>query len=126
MQALSRIVLGIITAVLSVGLVIFGVQNTEPVQIKFLNFSSNNISVSLVMIGSVIMGAVLIWLMGLWREARLSLRHRREAKERALLESKNKTLDARVKELERQLRTAGLLDANTDSQAATKKSTSRL
>ncbi|PDV99569.1 LapA family protein [Candidatus Chloroploca asiatica] len=126
MQTLSRILLGIMTAILSVGLVIFGVQNTEPVQIKFLNFSSNNISVSLVMIGSVIMGAVLVWLMSLWREARLTLRHRRDAKELALLESKNKMLDTRVKELERQLRTAGLLDANTDSQAATKKSTSRL
>ncbi|NCC31120.1 MAG: LapA family protein [Chloroflexia bacterium] len=126
MQALSRILLGIITAVLSVALVIFGVQNTEPVQIKFLNFSTDNISVSLVMIGSVIMGAVLVWLMGLWREARLTLRHRRDAKELALLESKNKTLNARVKELERQLRSEGLLDASTDSQAGTKKSTSRL
>lgn len=103
MQTFTRALIGIVAAALAIGLVIFGVQNTQPVQIQFLNFTTERISVSLLVIGSVILGAALLWLLGLWGAAQRSLRQRRDAKERATLAAKNKELESKLASLEREL-----------------------
>jgi uncharacterized integral membrane protein len=103
MQTISRTVIGVVAAVLAIGLVIFGVQNTQPVQIQFLNFTTERISVSLLVIGAVILGAAMMWLLGLFGAAQRSLRHRRDAKERSVLATRNKELEQKVASLEKEL-----------------------
>lgn len=103
MQTISRALIGLVAAALAVCLVIFGVQNTQAVQIQFLGFTTERISVSLLVIGAVILGAALMWLLGLWGAAQRSLRLRREAKERATLAARNKELETKVTTLERDL-----------------------
>lgn len=105
MQTVSRAVIGILAAAVAIGLVIFGVQNTQPVQIQFLGFTTQRISVSLLVIGAFILGAAMLWLLGLWGAAQRTLRLRREAKERATLASRNKELEARLSSLEKELST---------------------
>jgi uncharacterized integral membrane protein len=105
MQTISRALIGIVLAALSICLVIFGVQNTQPVQIQFLSLVTERISVSLLVIGAVILGAALMWLLGLWGAAQRTLRLRRDAKERATLTTRNKELEAKISALERELTT---------------------
>lgn len=103
MQTISRAVIGVVLAALAVCLVIFGVQNTQAVQIQFLGFTTERISVSLLVIGAVIVGAALMWLVGLWGAAQRSLRLRRDAKERATLVTRNRELEQKVASLEKEL-----------------------
>lgn len=102
MQTISRTVIGVVLAALSICLVIFGVQNTQTVQIQFLSFATERISVSLLVIGAVIIGAALMWLVGLWGAAQRSLRLRRDAKERAALVARNRELELKVASLEKE------------------------
>ena len=57
-----RVFMFILMTVLSVMLVLFGVQNPQPVEVRFLTFTSGPISLSLVMIPipAVIAGATLV------------------------------------------------------------------
>ncbi|HMQ33437.1 MAG TPA: LapA family protein [Chloroflexaceae bacterium] len=103
MQTITRALIGILAAALAIGLVIFGVQNTGTVQIQFLGFATQAISVSLLVIGAFILGAAMMWLLGLYGAAQRSLRHRRDAKERATLAARNKELEQKVAGLEREL-----------------------
>jgi uncharacterized integral membrane protein len=103
MQPISRTVIGVVAAALAIALVIFGVQNTQPVQIQFLNFTTERISVSLLVIGAVILGAAMMWLLGLFGAAQRSLRQRRDAKERSVLASRNKELELKLASLEKEL-----------------------
>lgn len=105
MQTISRTVIGVLAAVLAIGLVIFGVQNTQPVQIQFLGFATERISVSLLVIGAVILGAALMWLIGLFGAAQRGLRQRRDAKERSTLATRNRELEQRIASLEKELGT---------------------
>ncbi len=103
MQPIIRAVIGVVLAALAVGLVIFAGQNTQTVQIKFLNLTTEQISVSLLVIGAIILGAALMWLVGIWGAAQRSLRLRRDAKERAALTARNQELETKVVTLEREL-----------------------
>lgn len=104
MQSISRTIYGIILAVLAVGLVIFGVQNTQTVRIQFLTFTSEQLSLSLVVIGAVILGAALMWLAGLLGAAQRGLQLRKVTKERMNLATRNVQLENRVKTLEQELK----------------------
>ncbi len=103
MRTITRAIIGFLAAVLAIGLVIFGVQNTGTVQIQFLSFSTEAISVSLLVIGAFILGAATMWLLGLYDAAQRSLRQRRDAKERASLNARNKELEQKIASLEREL-----------------------
>lgn len=50
---------------------IFAVQNAVPVDIKFLSWRFPNISLALVMLGSLVAGAFFAFILGLIRQARL-------------------------------------------------------
>lgn len=104
MQSISRTIYGVILAVLAIGLVIFGVQNTQAVRIQFLTFTSEQLSLSLVVIGAVILGAALMWLSSLLGAAQRGLQLRKVTKERMTLATRNVQLENRINALEQELK----------------------
>ena len=60
----------ILMIVLSIVMVLFGVQNPQPVNVRFFGIESGNISLSLVIVVSALLGAALIGLLSLWDGAR--------------------------------------------------------
>ena len=82
--------------VLALLMVIFGVQNTQLVTVRFLSFEARDLSASIVIILSAIGGALLAGMLGVWNSVQHSLRGRRDTKQRAQLEQ-------RIADLERQL-----------------------
>jgi uncharacterized integral membrane protein len=80
-------------------MVIFGVQNTQLVTVRFLSFEARDLSASIVIILSAIGGALLAGMLGIWNSVQHSLRGRRDAKQRSQLEQ-------RIADLERQLAAA--------------------
>lgn len=91
------LILGLTVAVL---LVIFGVQNTQPVYISFLGLTSRGISLSLVIMIAAVVGAVLAALVNLWDRLQRgwTQRHEPDPAEAAHLIQ----LEARLSELERE------------------------
>jgi uncharacterized integral membrane protein len=102
-QSVIRTLFGIIAAVLALGLVVFGVQNTQLVEIRFLGFSTGRLSLSLVVIVAAIVGAAIIWLVGLWSAAQRSIRQLREGRQRTAVEARNKELEKKLAQLEAEL-----------------------
>jgi uncharacterized integral membrane protein len=100
MQSFNRALIGIVAAAMSILLVIFGVQNTQPVQLQFLTFETQQISLSLVIIIAVVCGAALMWLFGLYGAAQRSMRLRREVKERLQLSARNAELERKLASFE--------------------------
>lgn len=89
--------------ILAVLLVLFGVQNTQQVSLRFLSYSLENLSVSLVIIIAAMFGALMVALLSLWSGVQRSFRQRRENRERFELSSRNAALQKRVAELEREV-----------------------
>jgi uncharacterized integral membrane protein len=87
MQGTLRVLVAVLAAILALALVIFGVQNTQPVNISFLGFTSNGLPLSLVITGAAISGAAVIGLLDLFSAAQRTIRRRRESKERTQLEA---------------------------------------
>ncbi|ABU58422.1 MAG: DUF1049 domain-containing protein [Roseiflexus castenholzii] len=94
-----RVVMFILMTVLSVMLVLFGVQNPQPVEVRFLMFTSGPISLSLVMILAVIAGATLVGLFTGYSGIRHSLRERRLSKAQAALEQRIAQLEKENEQL---------------------------
>jgi cell division protein FtsB len=86
-------------------LVLFGVQNTQLVTVRFLSYSVENLSVSLVIVIAAICGALLVALLNVWSGVQRTLRGRRATRERNDLEARNRDLQKRVAELERENQT---------------------
>lgn len=83
----------ILMIVLSIIMVLFGVQNPQPVNVRFFSIESGNISLSLVIVVSALLGAALIGLLSLWDSARRGLRSMRTNKRLASLEQRNTELE---------------------------------
>ncbi|NWG18892.1 MAG: LapA family protein [Chloroflexi bacterium] len=88
-----RVLIFVLMTILSVMLVLFGVQNPQPVVVRFLTFTSGPISLSLVMILAVIAGAALVGLLMGYSGVRSSLRTRRLSKQQAALEQRIAALE---------------------------------
>jgi uncharacterized integral membrane protein len=97
-----RVFMFILMTVLSVMLVLFGVQNPQPVEVRFLTFTSGPISLSLVMILAVIAGATLVGLFTGYSGIRHSLRERRLSRLQADLERRIAQLEKENKQLRAQ------------------------
>jgi len=80
-------VLLVVAFILGVLLTIFGVQNTEGVQVNFLAFSTGSAPLVLVILASALLGAALAFLIGLRGRIRSSLELRRRDKRLRELES---------------------------------------
>lgn len=91
------LIMGLTVAVL---LVIFGVQNTQPVYISFLGLTSRGISLSLVIVIAAVVGAMLATLVNLWDRLQRGWgqRHAADPAEAARVTQ----LEARLDELERE------------------------
>ncbi|MBW4693454.1 MAG: DUF1049 domain-containing protein [Lyngbya sp. HA4199-MV5] len=83
----------ILMIVLSIIMVLFGVQNPQPVNVRFFTLESGNISLSLVIVVSALIGAALIGLLSLWNSARRGLRTMRTNKQLTSLEQRNGELE---------------------------------
>lgn len=94
-----RTVLLALMALLALIMVIFGVQNTQAVTVRFLLLESGPIPVALVMVLSALAGAALVGLFGLWDQVRHGVREWRMGRQLAGVEK-------RAAELERQLAAA--------------------
>ncbi|GAB4208774.1 MAG: hypothetical protein OHK0022_38830 [Roseiflexaceae bacterium] len=91
------LILGLLVGVL---LVIFGVQNTQPVFISFLGLTSGGMSLSLVIMISAVIGALLASLVSLSDRVR-QVRHHEEKPDPAAA-NRVAHLEARVADLERE------------------------
>ena len=87
-----RTVLMILVLVTALLLVIFGVQNTQLVNVSFLAFNTGYISLSLVIMGSALVGAMMVGLLGMWNSVRQTFHERtvsqRHAEQVAALEAR--------------------------------------
>ncbi|MFL5803312.1 MAG: lipopolysaccharide assembly LapA domain-containing protein [Roseiflexaceae bacterium] len=95
-----RIFIPIVMLILALLLVIFGAQNTQAVNVKFLGVETGMASLALVIVISAVFGAVLTGLLGLWIRIRYGIRSWRANKQRASLEAHNRELEQRVAALE--------------------------
>ncbi|MGQ9548386.1 MAG: LapA family protein [Roseiflexus sp.] len=97
-----RVIMFILMTILSVMLVLFGVQNPQPVEVRLLTFTSGPISLSLVMILAVIAGATLVGLFTGYSGIRHALRERRLSKIQADLERRIAQLEKENEQLRAQ------------------------
>lgn len=97
-----RIFIPIVMLLLALLLVIFGAQNTQAVNIHFLNMESGWVSLALVVVIAAIFGAVLTGLFGLWIRIRYGIQNWRANKQRNTLESRNTDLEQRITALEQE------------------------
>lgn len=88
-----RALVFMLMTILSVMLVLFGVQNPQPVEVRFLTLTSGPVSLSLVMILAVIAGALLVGLFMGYSGVRTSLRTRKMSKQQSALEQRVAALE---------------------------------
>jgi lipopolysaccharide assembly protein A len=69
-------VIVLLALVFSVVIAIFAVQNTQPVDVRFLGFVAPNVAASVLVLVSAAFGAVAMLLFGIAREVPLRWRHR--------------------------------------------------
>ena len=97
-----RIVILILMLVVAMLLVIFGAQNTQLVNVHFLMIDTGYVSLSLVIVISAVIGAVLASLLTVWGSIRRGFRGRRADQQQADREARSGELEARVAALERE------------------------
>ena len=82
--------------------VLFTVQNTQTVAVQFFGLTSGNVPLALVVLISIIAGALLTWLLGLWGAVQRGLRSRRTAAEHKRLVQRERDLSERLAVFEQQ------------------------
>jgi uncharacterized integral membrane protein len=97
-----RAVVLIVMLVVAILLVLFGAQNTQLVSVHFLMIDTGYVSLSLVIVISAVIGAVLASLIGVWGSIRRGFRGRRANQQKADLEARRVDLETRVAALERE------------------------
>jgi uncharacterized integral membrane protein len=108
----------ILVMLLAILLVIFGAQNTQLVNIRFLMIETPFVSLSLVIMVSAIAGALLVGLVGLWGNVRRGLRNRREGQNQSRLQARNAELESRITTLERENAELRMADQPSPAPAA--------
>lgn len=93
-----RVLVLVLILVISVFMVLFGVQNTQSVSVQFMGYSSGSVSLSLVIIVAILSGVLLCALLWMWSSISRSIRERSVRKK---LEQRNRELEDRVAQLEK-------------------------
>jgi uncharacterized integral membrane protein len=101
-DTLMRTVILIFMLLVAILLVIFGAQNTQLVSVHFLMIDTGSVSLSLVIVISAVIGAVLASLITVWSSIRRGFRGRRAGQQKAALEARSVDLETRVTALERE------------------------
>jgi uncharacterized integral membrane protein len=107
-----RIFIPIVMLLLALMLVIFGAQNTQAVNVRFLGIETGSISLALVIVVAAIFGALLTGLFGAWYRIRYGIQNWRAKKQQSSLAARNSELEQRISTLESEnttLRTTGPL-----------------
>jgi uncharacterized membrane protein YciS (DUF1049 family) len=97
-----RTVVLIFLLLIAILLVTFGAQNTQLVSVHFLMIDTGYVSLSLVIVISAVIGAVLASLIGVWGSIRRGFRGRRAGQQKAELEARGAELETRATALERE------------------------
>jgi uncharacterized integral membrane protein len=97
-----RYLIGAALLIVAVLLVLFGVQNPQPVTVRFLWLAAQGLSLSLVIVIAAIFGAVLVGLLNMWGSIRRSVRGLRERRERTALETRARDLEQKIAALEQE------------------------
>src|SRR5262245_22229016 len=97
-----RYLVGAALLIVAILLVLFGVQNPQPVSVRFLWLSTEDLSLSLVIVLAAICGAVLVGLLNLWGSIRRGVRGLRERRERTALETRARDLEQKISALEQE------------------------
>jgi uncharacterized integral membrane protein len=97
-----RYLIGAALLIVAVLLVLFGVQNPQPVTVRFLWLVAQDLSLSLVIVIAAICGAVLVGLVSLWGSIRRGVRGLRERRERTALETRTRDLEQKIAALEQE------------------------
>jgi len=97
-----RYVISAALLIVAILLVLFGVQNPQPVTVRFLWLSAQDLSLSLVIVIAAIFGAVIVGLLSLWGSIRRGVRGLRERRERTALETRARDLEQKVSVLEQE------------------------
>jgi uncharacterized integral membrane protein len=97
-----RTVVLIFMLLVAILLVIFGAQNTQLVNVHFLMIDTGYVSLSLVIVISAVIGAVLASLLSVWGSIRRGFRGRRAGQQHADREASSGELETRVAALERE------------------------
>ena len=97
-----RYLIGTALLIVAVLLVLFGVQNPQPVTVRFLWLAAQDLSLSLVIVIAAICGAVLVGLLNLWGSIRRGVRGLRERRERTALEARTQGLEQKIAALEQE------------------------
>jgi uncharacterized integral membrane protein len=116
-----RIFIPIVMLLLALMLVIFGAQNTQAVNVRFLGIETGSISLALVIVVAAIFGALLTGLFGAWYRIRYGIQNWRAKKQQSSLAARNSELEQRISTLESEnttLRTTGPLAAPEASTTA--------
>ncbi len=93
-----RVLVLVLILVISVFMVLFGVQNTQAVSVQFMGYNSGAVSLSLVIIVAILSGVLLCALLWMWSSISRSIRERNARKK---LEQRNRELEDRVMQLEK-------------------------
>src|SRR5262245_39577139 len=101
-ELMMRYLIGGALLVVAVLLVLFGVQNPQPVSVRFLWLATEDLSLSLVIVLAAICGAVLVGLLHLWGSIRRGVRGLRDRRERTALETRAQGLEQKVATLEQE------------------------
>lgn len=88
----------IISLIFAVLVAIFAIQNAGSVEVKFF-LANFTISQAVVILGSAIIGAIIVLLLGLIKQIRLNLKIKQLTKEIDSLKKDNHNLQARIDEL---------------------------
>ena len=106
------------TAALAFGIVIalFAVQNSAPITLRFLWFSAENVAVSVLVMISATLGALLTLMFGLGREVKLQWSRRSARRAASSLEKRVSELQGTVEQLQTE---KAVLQAQVDAYAAT-------
>lgn len=88
----------IISLIFAVLVAIFAIQNAGNVEVKFF-LANFTISQAVVILGSAIIGAIIVLLLGLIKQIRLNLKIKQLTKEIDSLKKDNHSLQARIDEL---------------------------
>jgi uncharacterized integral membrane protein len=103
-----RYIVIIVALALSVLLVIFSVQNTQPVEVQFFTQRTGQVPLSIVVVLTAIAGASLTGLLALSASIQRAFQKRKANRERQLLEARATELEQRVDQLEKLMTSAGV------------------
>ncbi len=93
---------------LSVLLVIFSVQNTQPVEVQFFTQRTGQVPLSIVVVLTALVGAALTGLLAMSASIQRALQNRKANRERHMLEQRSAELEQRVDQLEKLMTSAGV------------------